>query len=69
MRISSKRLFDTGLIVVGFLLAVAVLKVCLLCGATLLALALTVTTWLMCSLPVAMLIGHCALGEKCRADQ
>jgi hypothetical protein len=66
MRKSSRRLFDAGLMILGLLLAVAVLNICLLCGATLLALAMTVITWLMCSLPVAVLIGHCALGEVCR---
>jgi hypothetical protein len=58
-----RRLFDTGLILLGCVLAVAALIVGLPLGAAARMLAMSVITWLMCSLPVAILIGHCALGE------
>jgi len=64
MRDSSKRLFDAGLMVLGLVLAVAVLNICLLCGATLLALAMTVNRLANVLVAGAMLIGHCALGEE-----
>ena len=64
MRRSRKRLFDAGLMILGILLAIVVLRIALLCGATSRELATCVISWVMLSLPLAMLIGHCALGEE-----
>jgi len=61
---SDRRLFDAALIVLGFVLIGAVVDISLLHGATSLRLAMSLITWLTCSLPVAMLIGHCALSEE-----
>ena len=58
-----RRLFDAVLIVIGFGLIVAVLNIGLLHGASSLTLTMSLIAWLMCSLPVAALIGHCALSE------
>jgi len=51
------------LIVIGFGLIVAVLNIGLPHGASSLTLTMSLIAWLMCSLPVAALIGHCALSE------
>jgi len=61
---STRRLFDAVLIAFGFALFVAALNIGLLHHASSLALAMSLITWLMCSLPVAVLIGHCALSEE-----
>jgi len=61
---SRKRWFDTALIALGFVLFVAVLDRGLLHGATSRIVATSLLTWLMCSLPAAILIGHCALSEE-----
>ena len=61
---SDRRLFDAALIVLGFVLIGVVLDISLLHGTTSLRLAMSLITWLLCSLPVAMLIGHCALSEE-----
>lgn len=60
---SNKRLFDIGLIVMVCVLTVAALDLGLLPGAASHLLAMSLISWLMCSLPVAMLMGHCALSE------
>jgi hypothetical protein len=64
MRRSRRQLLDVGLIILGYLFAVVVVWTALLCGATSLELATCVCAWLMLSLPLAILIGHCALGEE-----
>jgi hypothetical protein len=64
MRRSRKRLFDAGLMILGILLTVVVLRIALLCGATSRELVTCVISWLTLSLPLAVLIGHCALGEE-----
>jgi hypothetical protein len=64
MRRSNKRLFDAVLFLLGFALTVAVLGGGLLHGATSRVLATSLVAWLMWSVPVAMLIGHCALSEE-----
>lgn len=46
------------------MLIVAVLNLGVLHGATSRMLATSLLTWLMCSLPAAILIGHCALSEE-----
>ena len=61
---SARRLIDAVLIVLGFGLIVADLDVGRLHGASSLTLAMSLVTWMMCSLPVAVLIGHCALSEE-----
>ena len=61
MRRSNKRLFDAVLFILGFVLAVAVLNVVVLHSETSRMLATSLLTWLMWSVPVAVLIGHCAL--------
>jgi hypothetical protein len=61
---SNWRLIDAVLAMAGCALLVAVLDLGLLHGASSLKLAMSLITWLMCSLPVAVLIGHCALGEE-----
>jgi uncharacterized membrane protein len=63
MRGSRRRLFDSGLILLGLTLAAAIMDISLLHGAASRMLAMTLVTWLMCSLPLAMLIGHCTLSE------
>jgi hypothetical protein len=52
------------LISLGLVLIVAALDVSVLRGAPTLRLAISLITWLSCSLPVAVLIGHCALSEE-----
>jgi hypothetical protein len=64
MRRSNKRLFDAVLFILGFVLAVAVLDVVVLHSETSRMLATSLLTWLMWSVPVAVLIGHCALSEE-----
>jgi hypothetical protein len=64
MRRSNKRLFDAVLFILGFLLTVAVFNLVLLHGVASRMLATTLLTWLMWSVPVAVLIGHCALSEE-----
>ena len=64
MRRSNKRLFDAVLFILGFVLIVAVFNVVLLHGAASRMLATSLLTWLMWSVPVAMLLGHCALSEE-----
>jgi hypothetical protein len=64
MRRSNKRLFDAVLFILGFVLAVAVLDVVVLHSETSRMLATSLLTWLMWSVPVAVLIGHCALREE-----
>jgi predicted membrane protein len=64
MRRSNKRLFDAVLFVLGFALTVALFDEVLLHGATSRMLATTLLTWLMWSVPLAILIGHCALSEE-----
>ncbi len=64
MATSGRRLFDAVLIVLGLVLIVAVLNTGLLHGASPLTLTMSLITWLIFSLPVATLIGHCALGEE-----
>ena len=64
MRRSRRRLIDAGLIILGYLFTIVVIWTALLCGATSLELATCVCAWLMLSLPLAVLIGHCALGEE-----
>jgi len=61
---SARRLFDAVLIVLGFVLIVADLNIGWLHCVSSLTLAMSLITWLMCSLPVAVLIGHCALSEE-----
>jgi hypothetical protein len=61
---SDKRLFDIVLIVLGCVVLVAVLDVRVLHGATSVLFAASLIAWLMASLPVAVLIGHCALSEE-----
>ncbi len=64
MRRPNKRLLDAVLFVLGFALILALFDVVLLHGATARMLATSLLTWLMWSVPVAMLIGHCALSEE-----
>ncbi len=64
MKRSSRRLFDVVLFVLGFVLVVAVLDTVLVHGATARMLATSLFTWLSWSVPVAVLIGHCALSEE-----
>jgi hypothetical protein len=64
MKLSGRRLIDAVLIGLGFVLIVAVLDLGVLHGATSRMLATSLLTWLMCSLPAAILIGHCALSEE-----
>ena len=64
MKRYGRRLFDAALIGSGFVLIVVVLNLVVLHGATPLTLATILLVWLMCSLPVAVLIGHCALSEE-----
>ena len=64
MRRSNKRLFDAVLFILGFVVAVAILDGRLLHGAMECMLVTSLLTWLMWSVPVAMLIGHCALSEE-----
>jgi hypothetical protein len=59
----NKRLFDAGLIMFGGMLTIAALDIGVLHSPTMRVLATSLITWLMCSLPVAMLAGHCALSE------
>lgn len=61
---SGRRLFDALLVALGFVLIVAILDIGLLHDATSRMLATSLLTWLTCSLPAAMLIGHCALSEE-----
>jgi hypothetical protein len=63
MKLSGRPLFDAALIGLGFVLIIAVLDLAVLHGTSRM-LATSLLTWLMCSLPVAMLIGHCALSEE-----
>jgi hypothetical protein len=60
---ASKRLFDIGLIAVGFVLAVATTNIGMFPNAASRVFAMSLITWLLCSLPLAVLIGHCALSE------
>ena len=62
-KLSGRRLFDAALIGLGFVLIVTVVNLAVLHGTSHM-LATSLLTWLMCSLPVAMLIGHCALSEE-----
>ena len=64
MKLSGRRLIDAVLIGLGFVLIVAVLDLGVLHGATSRMLATSLLTSLMCSLPAAILIGHCALSEE-----
>ena len=64
MRRSRKRLFDAVLFLLGFVLAVAVLDVVVLHSETSRMVATSLLTWLTWSVPVAVLIGHCALSEE-----
>ena len=64
MRRSNKRLVDAGLFLLGFVLVVAILDTVLVHGALARMLATSVFTWLSWSVPVAVLIGHCALSEE-----
>jgi hypothetical protein len=64
MRRSNKRLFDAVLFLLGFVLAVAVLDVVVLHSETSRMVATSLLTWLTWSVPVAVLIGHCALSEE-----
>jgi hypothetical protein len=64
MGMSDKRLFDAVLIVLGCVVLIVVADVRLLHGATSVALAMGLILWLTASLPVAVLIGHCALSEE-----
>jgi len=61
---TARRLFDTALIVLGFVLIVADLNIGRRHGVSPLTLAMSLITWMMCSLPMAVLIGHCALSEE-----
>ena len=63
MKFSGRRLFNAVLIGLGFLLIAVVLNLAVLHFATSHMLAMITLVWLMCSLPAAVLIGHCALGE------
>jgi hypothetical protein len=63
MRRTNRRLFDAVLFVLGFMLAVAVLDLVVLRSETSRMLATTLLTWLTWSVPLAVLIGHCALSE------
>ena len=63
MQLSGRRLFDAALIGLGFVLIVVVLNLAVLPFATSHMLATIMLVWLMCSLPAAVLIGHCALSE------
>ncbi len=61
---SVRRLFDAVLIALGFVLIVADLTIGRRYGASPLTLAMSLITWMMYSLPMAVLIGHCALSEE-----
>ena len=60
---AGKRLFDLGLLLFGFLLVVALLNVDRMAAGASRVVAISVIGWLMTSLPLGVLIGHCALGE------
>jgi hypothetical protein len=60
---SNRRLFDSALTLLGLALAAAVIDISLLPRATSHMLAMSLATWLTCSMPLAMLIGHCTLSE------
>ena len=60
---AGKRLLDLGLLTFGFLLAVALLNVDRLGAGASRVVAISVIGWLMTSLPLGVLIGHCALRE------
>ncbi len=60
---ADKRRFDLGLLVFGFLLVVALLNVDRLTVGASRVVAISVIGWLMTSLPLGVLIGHCALSE------
>lgn len=60
---AGKRVFDLGLVVFGFLLIVALMNVDRLQGGATRVVAISVIGWLMTSLPLGVLIGHCALSE------
>jgi uncharacterized membrane protein len=60
---SKRRLFDSALTLLGLALAAAVLGIGLLPRPTSHMLAMSLATWLMCSMPLAMLMGHCTLSE------
>lgn len=60
---AGKRVFDLMLTIFGFLLVVALLNVDRLHGGASRVVAISVIGWLMTSLPLGVLIGHCALSE------
>lgn len=60
---TGKRLFDVGLTLFGFLLVVALFNVDRLANPASRVIAVSVIGWLMTSLPLGILIGHCALSE------
>jgi hypothetical protein len=60
---AGKRLLDLGLLLFGFLLVVALLNVDRMAAGASRVVAISIIGWLMASLPLGMLIGHCALGE------
>ncbi len=64
MKRYGRRLFDAALIASGFVLIVVGLNLVVPHGATPLMVATILLVWLMGSLPVAVLIGHCALSEE-----
>jgi hypothetical protein len=61
MRGFRRRLFDSGSIFLGPAVIAAVLDISLLHGAAPRVLAMSLISWLILSLPLAVLIGHCAL--------
>lgn len=60
---AGKRLFDLGMLVFGFALVVALLNLDRFTSGTTRVIAVSVIGWLMTSLPLGVLIGHCALSE------
>jgi hypothetical protein len=63
MNKAGRRLLDLGLLLVGFVLTVALLNLDRLHGETSRVIAISLIGWLMTSLPIGVLIGHCALSE------
>jgi hypothetical protein len=60
---AGKRIFDLGLLLFGFLLVIALFGVDRVHDGTTRVVAISIIGWLMTSLPLGMLIGHCALSE------
>ena len=60
----SKRLFDVSMLLFGFLLIVALMNVDHFTTGTTRVIAFSVIGWLMTSLPLGVLIGHCVLSRE-----